>query len=226
MEGRVILAQMFSALDTATLSLAKELPLEWFVIIASFIEEVIAPVPALAVLMTTGSLAAIQGRTVPELLPLILLATIGKSIGAIIVYFLADKVGVLMVSKFGKFFEITPADIERLGSKITDGPRDYLILTLIRAAPIIPSSVVSVGSGLLKIPFRVYMVATVLGTIFRDGFFLYVGYTGTEFLSTLATDTDNVESLLQNGFILIVLMSLMYLFYRHRKKAHRQTPAL
>lgn len=215
---------MFSALDTATLSLAQQLSLEWFVVVASFIEEVIAPVPALAVLMTTGSLAAIQGRTVPELLPLILLATIGKSVGAVIVYYLAERVGGLMVSKFGKFFEITPADIESFSSKITGGPRDYLILTLIRAAPIIPSSVVSIGSGILKIPFRVYMVATIVGTIVRDGFFLYVGYTGTEFLSSLAGNTDNVESLIQNGFILIVLLSLMYLFYRHRKKARQQTP--
>lgn len=215
---------MFSALDTTVLSLAKELPLEWFVFIGSFIEEVIAPVPAVAVLLTTGGLAAVQNYTIIELIPLVLLAAVGKTIGAIIVYYLAKTIGMLIVTKFGKYFEITEADLERFSKKMTGGPRDYFILTIIRAAPIIPSSIVSVGSGLLSIPLRVYLVATVIGTVVRDGFFLYVGYTGTSFLSDLAFGADTLDSFIQNGFILLVLLGLVYLFYRHR--VHLQKKAI
>lgn len=209
---------MFSGLETYLLNLIETLPLEVFVFIASFIEEVLAPVPSAAVLLATGSFAAIQERSLSALIPLAFIAALGKTIGAIIVYFFSEKIGGLMITKFGRFFDITSDDVENLRSKITGSTKDYFLLIFFRALPILPSAVVSIGCGLLKIPFRIYIVSTIIGTLLRDSIFLYVGYTGTELLHALATKSTGVESLIQTIILAVIGVSLFYLYLKRRNK--------
>ncbi|MEY3784149.1 MAG: hypothetical protein RLZZ230_471 [Candidatus Parcubacteria bacterium] len=208
---------MFNYLETKLLLLAHSLPLEWFVLLASFIEEVIAPIPSLAVLLTTGSFAAIQGKTILTLIPLVLLAVIGKTIGSIIVYYFSNKIGDLTIIKLGKFFNINRGDLELLRNKITNTKKDYLLLTLFRAIPIVPSAIVSVGCGVLKIPLRIFIFSTVIGSLIRDGITIYVGYTGLKILHSIATSSATVESNLQTILITIVILSLAYLYIKQKK---------
>lgn len=205
---------MFSSLEAMLISLAHNIPLEAFVFIASFIEEVIAPIPSIAVLLTTGSLASIQHRTLIGLIPLALLAALGKTIGALIVYFFAEKIGGAFVSKFGRFFGISQADIENLGSKITGTKKDYLLLTLFRALPIVPSVLVSVGGGLLMLPLRMFIITTIIGSIVRDSIFLYIGYSGTELLNSFATNTASIESVMQTVLILLLGGAVAFTYYK------------
>jgi len=208
---------MFSEFEAILLSLIHTLPLELFVFVASFIEEVIAPIPSLAVLLLTGSFAAIQERTVIELIPLAIIAALGKTIGAIIVYYFSEKIGNLMLTKFGRFFDISPEAVKTFSESITGTPRDYLLLTLFRALPILPSSVVSISCGLLKIPLRLFIVTTVIGTIVRDSIFLYAGYQGTQLLGSLATHSATIESFVQMTFLTCVALVLVYLYLRRRR---------
>ena len=210
---------MFHQFEALLLSFIHTLPLEAFVFIASFIEEVIAPVPSAAVLLITGSFAAIQERPVLALIPLAIIAALGKTIGAIIVYYFTDKIGGLTITKFGKFFNVSHAEIKDFGKKITGGPRDYLLLTLFRALPILPSSVVSIGCGILKIPARLFIITTFIGTIVRDSIFIYIGYRGTEILSSFAYKTTDVESLIQTAIIGVLLLFLGYLYFKRSKKS-------
>lgn len=207
---------MFSGIEAYVLSLVHVVSLETFVFIGSFIEEVIAPVPALAVMLLSGSLAALEERTLVALIPLAIIAALGKTIGAIIVYYLSGKVGNVILSKFGWLFKVTPADIENLGKKITGGPRDYLILSACRALPILPSSVVSIGCGVLQIPFKLFLITTFVGTIVRDGIFLYIGYRGTTMLNDFANSTVSVESYLQMGFVAFLVGVIGYVYYKRR----------
>lgn len=210
---------MISTLEAALLSLVHTLPLELFVFVASFIEEVFAPIPSLAVLLITGSFAEVQGRTFLALIPLAIIASLGKTIGAVIVYFFADKIGERVVTKFGRYFGITHEAIKSFGNKITGSPRDYVLLSFFRALPILPSAVVSIGGGLLKIPLRVFVVSTFLGSIVRDSVFLYVGYTGTQLWSTLATNSASIESIVQGIIFIIVFSSLTYLYFKRKRIA-------
>lgn len=209
---------MFSGFENSLISLAHNIPLEVFVFIASFIEEVIAPIPSMAVLLTSGSLASIQHRTIIELIPLALLAALGKTIGALIVYFFAEKIGNGFIAKFGRFFEITQADIETLGSKITGTKKDYFLLTLFRALPIVPSVLVSVGGGLLKLPIRMFIITTIIGSIVRDSIFLYIGFSGTELLNSFATNSANIESVIQTIFLLLLAGGIGFIYYKRHKR--------
>ncbi len=210
---------MFQNLEAVLLSFINTIPLESFVFIASFIEEVIAPIPSSGVLLMTGSFAAVQGLTLLELIPITLIAALGKTIGAVIVYYFSDRIGDLMITKFGRFFGVTHESIQEFSSKITGGPRDYLLLTIFRALPILPSSVLSIGCGLLEIPRKLFIITTFIGTLVRDSIFLYIGFKGTEILSALAHQTTSIESMIQTVVILALIFSLGYLYFKRRKRS-------
>jgi membrane protein DedA with SNARE-associated domain len=208
---------MFSHIEASLIAHIETVPLETFVFIASFVEEVLAPVPSSAVLLLTGSFAAVQERTLIELLPLALLAALGKTIGAILVYYFSDKIGEAVVTRFGKYFGVTHEAITSFGKNITGSARDYLFLFAFRALPIIPSAVVSIGCGVLKIPFRLFLITTLLGTIVRDSVFLYIGYRGTQVLSAFATHSSNIESIVQGVFLLFLVGVLAYFYFKRKK---------
>jgi membrane protein DedA with SNARE-associated domain len=209
---------MFAQFEASLVSLVEKVPLELFTFVASFIEEVIAPIPSAGVLIITGSFAALQDRSVVDLIPLVLVAALGKSLGAIIVYFFSDKLSRYFFSRFGSLLKVSDEEIAQFGARITGTTRDYLVLTACRALPIVPSSAVSVGCGVLKIPFRLFIITTVIGTIVRDSVFIYAGYTGTDFLRQLTEQTVNVESYLQIGIISLIALIFGYLYYRRSRR--------
>jgi membrane protein DedA with SNARE-associated domain len=210
---------MFSHLETTLVGLVEEIPLEVFTFVASFIEEVIAPIPSAGVLLLTGSFAAVQERTIIELIPLVLIAALGKSLGAIIVYSFADVLSRYVFGRFGNFLRVSDADLRDLGARITGTTKDYLILTACRALPIVPSSIVSVGCGVLKVPFRLFMITTVIGTIVRDSIFIYAGYTGIEFMRRLLDQSVSVESYIQMGIITLIGLVFVFVYLRRRNKS-------
>lgn len=208
---------MFHQFEELILSWAEVLPLEVFAFVASFIEEVFAPIPSMAVLLITGSIASLQDRTLLDLIPLVMLAAAGKTIGATIVYFFADRIGSVVVDKYGKFFGVSNEAIASFGSKITGTPKDYLLLTVFRALPIVPSAVVSVGCGILKIKHKLYIISTLLGTIVRDSIFIYAGYTGVELLYNIINQSTTLEDLVQTIFLVFVGILLGYLYWKRNQ---------
>jgi membrane protein DedA with SNARE-associated domain len=210
---------MFSGLEQMLLSYINTLSLEMFVLIASFIEEVVAPIPSPTVMMLAGSFAAVQERTLYALIVLSLIGAVGKTIGAIVVYVVSDKAEDFVLIKFGKFFGVTHEEVEQFGTKLGNGVRDYFLLTGLRALPIMPSVIVSVGSGLLKVPMTLFIVSTFFGTIVRDGIYLYAGYAGTELLTSFVRETTNLETVVEIISLAILAILFFYILKRRRNKA-------
>lgn len=208
---------MLSHLEEILLSYIHSLPLELFAFIASFVEEVIAPIPSPSVMMLTGSFASMNGYVLPGLIALTLIAACGKTLGAIVVYFVSNRAEDFIMRKFGKFFGVTTENVTAFGQKFGNGWRDYLLLTFFRALPIVPSSLVSIGSGLIKIPFKLFIIATFFGTVIRDGVYLYVGFVGTEFLHSLITKSTSVESIVEIFGLFLFVLFFGYLYLKRRK---------
>ena len=213
---------MFDHLEELLLSLATAMPLPVFAAVSSAIEEIVAPIPSGPVMLVMGSLAQIQGYSLLMLLGLSLAATAGKLVGALVVYFVADKAEDLLAGRFAKFFGVTHAQIESFGARFGNGWKDYVLLTLLRTLPFVPSVVVSFGAGALKIPLRLFIVATIIGSILRDSFFLYLGYSGIGAADKILAYFSTVESFLQVVIVLGVMGTLGFLFYVHYKKTHKK----
>ncbi len=208
---------MFLQLEQFIISFAGQIPLPVFVFLATMIEEIIPPIPSPSIMIMTGFLAFIQDYPWYGLVALCILGIIGKTLGAWVIYFVADKVENLLTGHFGKFFGVSPGQIEAFGARLGKGPRDYFILIFLRAIPLFPSTVLSVGGGLLKISLRLFLVSTIVGSLFRSSLYFYIGYIGTNVAESFIKGTNTIESALQIIAVLAALLFLGFLYYRRRQ---------
>lgn len=153
-------------------------PLELYIFLAAFFEEVIPPVPSGFFYITAGSMAVTQEKTWIYLSFLAAVGAIGKTIGSYIIYYVSDKLEDVIVPRFGKFIGVSHADVESFGKRFHKGHRDDIIMFILRVMPVVPSTLVSVGSGILKINLRTYIVQTFLGTFIKNHLYLYIGFGG------------------------------------------------
>lgn len=214
---------MFAYLEELLLSLAFLMPLPLFAAVSSFIEEVAAPIPSGPVMLVMGSLAQLQGYSLVMLFGLALATTIGKLFGALVIYVIADKTEDIVLGRFAKFFGITHKQIESFGARLGNGWRDYVLLTILRALPFVPSVVISFGAGALKIPVRLFIITTIIGTVIRDSFFLYLGYAGIGAAEELLSRFSTIESMIQVFIAAILVIAFAALIYlRFIRKSERK----
>lgn len=205
---------MFSSIEILLLKSAETVPLELFVFIASFIEEVIAPLPSASVLLATGALAVVQGRELVGLVPLVFLAALGKTIGAIGVYYVARALGDTMVSRYGRWFGVNEGKVASFSNRLENTKQAFWLLTFLRALPIMPSALISIGGGVLKVHLGLFLITTLIGTLIRDSFFIYIGFVGTNAWQEWALHSASIESYIQIGVLVILLFIGIHLYRR------------
>lgn len=208
---------MFDAFTQSLVSLADSMSVEAFTFVGSLIEEIVAPIPSPIVMTLAGSLAASHGHPFAYLFVLSGIGAAGKTLGALFVYGVAYVVGNVFIEKFGRAFGVSNADVEKLSAKIGTGWHSVFTLTFLRALPIMSSAVVSVGSGIVRVSFPIYVVATVIGTVVRDFFYLYVGFSGVAAYRALVDGLDGIESAIQIAIGVLVVAFLGWLFWRRHK---------
>lgn len=179
---------------------AASVPVEIFAFVGSFVEELIAPIPSPVVMTLAGSMAATNGSPFWYLFVIAVIAAVGKTIGAIILYIVADKSEDVILSKAGRYIGVTHKQVESIGNRFKGTPRDYITLLVIRSTPIIPSAPISLICGLIALPKKMFIISTFFGTIVRDFIYLYIGFTG---LSAAAEITHGIEGI--SSIITIVL---------------------
>lgn len=211
----------FSKAEEVLISYAHTVPLEAFTFFGSLIEEIIAPIPSPIVMTVSGSLAAFQEKPLIYLLLLAVTGALGKVIGAWVLYTISDKAEDIVLNKFGKFLGVSHKEIEHIGSKLSNNWKDCVVLAIIRALPFVPSTVVSVGCGILRIDMKVFLPSTFIGTIVRDTVYLYFGYIGLSTFGSLLSGLNTLESVIQLVAILAVacVIGVIFLAKRNSKFA-------
>ena len=156
------------------------LPLEVFVFIGSFLEEIIAPIPS-PFIMGSAAVAAVENNyTWWGFLILAVVGSVGKTIASYILYVIGDKGEDVVLGRFGKYFKISHEQLEKIGSLFSKSWWDDIVLFFLRALPLVPSFFFSIACGVLKINMRSFLITTFLGTIFRNILLLLIGIYGWE----------------------------------------------
>lgn len=197
-------------------SYAFKIPLEVFVMLGAFVEEVLAPIPSPFIMTTAGTIAAGRGMAFPFIILLAFLGSIGKTLGAWVLYVVTDKAEDVVTGRFGKFLGISHEDIEGIGKRFGKGWKDDVTLFFLRTLPILPSAPISVGAGLIKLNMRTYLVSTFLGICVRNLIFLYFGYSGIETYKHLIEGFEGIESVTQ-VIVFLVLGGIIAWAYWKRK---------
>lgn len=208
---------IFVVLEQWLINWASHVPLEIFALVGSLIEEIIAPIPSPLVMATAGTIAQAQNKTLSYLFLISGISALSKTFGCWFFYVVADKAEDIFSRKLGKFFGFSHKDVEKIGKHFDGTKKDDLILILLRAFPIMPSTPVSVACGFIKLNMRTYLQSTVIGSFFRSFTFLYLGFSGLEVYRSLLEGIDNVQSIV-NIFIAVVLVVFFGLLYYKRGK--------
>lgn len=209
--------QLFVELMAYLEKLANYVPLEVFTFFGTILEEILAPIPSPFVMTITGSIAQAQGHMLGYLVVVALIGAAGRVVGTTFLYVVADFAEDIIIGKFGGFLGVSHREVEQIGSRFNGTARDYLTLIALRTIPVMPSSPISVVCGLIKLNYRVFAIGTAIGSVFRNLFFLWIGFTGLAATESFMEGFESVETVVQILFVL-VLIGGFYYYYRKRER--------
>lgn len=198
-------------------TLANTIPLDVFAFIGSILEEIIAPIPSPLVMTTAGTLAHTQNYTLLYLFWLAVVASLGKTISSWLYYVLADKTEDFVLTRFGKILGFSHKEVENIGRHFNGARKDDVILLVVRALPIMPTSLVSVVCGFIKLNIRTYLQSTFIGYFIRSFIFLYLGYTGIAAYGNVSANIVNIESIAKLSIAVVIVLLLGWVLYKRDK---------
>lgn len=214
-----IIEKLISLLE----QLAEHVPVELFAFFGSFIEELIAPIPSPVVMTLAGSMAATNGSAFWYLFVIAVIAAVGKTLGAIILYYIADKTEDVILSRAGKYIGITHKQVEQVGARFQGTAKDYATLLVIRSTPIIPSAPISLICGLIGLPKKLLIISTFFGTIVRDFIYLYIGFTGASAATEIIEGIEGASSIVTIILGLIGAGIFAYIAYKKYAPSSKRT---
>lgn len=208
---------MFQQLEQFVLNLAHSIPLEVFAFIGTILEEIVSPIPSPLVLITAGGIALNQDYTIAMLFALAGVAAVGKTIGNLIFYVIADKAEDILTGRFGKFIGFSHEDIQKMGRFFSQSNRDYFVIALFRAIPVMPTLPISLLAGFVRINLRGYLISSFVGLYVRCISLLLLGYFGSENIPYYMSTLDKGESVFKLLIIGLGIVAFIY-FRQNREK--------
>lgn len=207
---------MFDAVIHWLQATAQSVPLPLFVAIGGVIEEIIAPIPSPLVATLAGSIASAQGMSIPAVMLIGVVATVGKFCGATVFYILGIVFKELAVPRFGRYVGVSEDDLKRFGAHFNGSRRDVFLLTCIRAIPVMPSTPISLLCGTLNISARTFAFSSLVGFYIREMTFIILGYTGLSAMDQLMSGIDTAETVLKAVVVIATLAILGWLYWKRR----------
>lgn len=107
------------------------------------------------------------------LLPLLAAVLAGSLGGSAALYFLARRWGSPLLLRYGRHLRLKPESLDRAGERL-GGRMGFLSVAIGRLTPglLVPTSL---ASGLLRLPFRLFVAGVVLSEVAWNGAFLTLG---------------------------------------------------
>lgn len=200
-------------------TIGEELPLELFVFVGTFIEELFTPIPSFLVLVPAGAAAKVQDVAVWYLAVLAVISAAGRLLGAILLYWLADKFEDVLLGKGRKLFGYNHDDVENLGTRLSGTKRDWLVLLLLNMLPFIPP-VIPLACGFLKVRFIMFATTTFFGNIVSAASVLAVGYAGLQ-VATAIRQFELAGQVLMGIVVAGAAAWLIWRYAKSKKKPHK-----
>lgn len=196
--------------------LIRAVPLEVFVFIGTVIDEIISPIPAFIVLIPAGIAAHVQEYAVAYLLVLGIISAAARTLAGYILYLLADKLEDALFKGGRRLFGASHKEIEAIGKKLGKyrARRSWWALFTMHALPVFPGTLLSLGSGFIRLKPVIFLTATLAGSFVSALFFLYLGYAGVQ-TATLLSKLDKISQIIT--VVLLLGLVAWLIIWRRRK---------
>lgn len=183
-------------------------------LVGCFVEEIVSPIPSFVVLIPAGAAAHVQDIGWWYLPILAFIGAVGRLLAAMILYFIADKGENWLFGEGRRIFGVTHKQMESFGQRFSGSNRDLAVLFALNAIPVLPTSLLSLACGFIKIDFRIFVIATYFGSAVNAIIYMSIGYAGFEV-------ADSLRHLELAGQIvvglLVVALFVWYVRFRRRR---------
>jgi len=143
------------------------------IFLAALIETIIPPIPTLAVFPTAGFLASQQGIPLIGIIPMIILGALGATIGTSAIYFIALKLGRVVLLRYLKLIKISEKKLKRV--EIWFEKYGDKAVFLGRMIPVM-REMISVPAGLLQMRIPKFIMYTFAGSLIWSSATILAGY--------------------------------------------------
>jgi len=143
------------------------------IFLAALIETIIPPIPTLAIFPTAGFLASQQGISLIGIIPMIILGGIGATIGTSAIYFVALKLGRVVLLRYLKYVKVSENKLERV--EIWFAKYGDKAVFLGRMIPVM-REMISVPAGLLQMRIPKFVMYTFAGSCIWSAATILAGY--------------------------------------------------
>lgn len=172
------------------------------------LENLIPPIPSEVILSFSGF---ISKSTDLSLFLIIIFATLGSLIGAIVLYYLAYFIGLNLLNF--KFFKLCGLKKESTEKSINHfQKKGYKSIFFGRFIPII-RSFISIPAGLSKMNIRLFLVLTWTGSLIWNTIFVIAGFILQDNWDTLANFFEKYSI-----FIFLIAITLYIIIKKHKSK--------
>ena len=148
-------------------------------------------------------------------LKIVIPGTVASVLGAILGYYVGLWGGKVFIDKCQRYLGFSWADVELFGKKMTKSGL-AVSLFFMRALPIVPLSLVSIVSGVIKVPLRTFIIWTCLGSIPRCLVLALLGWQMGAGALGWAKGVNRFESVISLGIVAAVIGVILYLRKRAR----------
>lgn len=186
------------------------------------LEEIFYFVPSTLVQLSAGAILLGELQFSGDLLIKSMLwvgipAAIGVTIGSLPYYALGYFGGKPAIERWGKWLGVSWKSVEDFDKKLTKTWWDEIIFTGLRALPMLPSVVLSVGPGVLRLSMRTYILGSFIGTFIRA---TAMGFVGSRLGAGAVTFAQTIERAQTIGLIFFGATSMIvfYIWWRNKKK--------
>lgn len=195
-------------------------PWGWFgVFLAEVIEEIIVPIPSAMILLGSGFIflkGSVSWAFVGTLFfTVVIPATLGLTLGSLVIYGLAYKGGKPFLDKYGKWLGVGWSDVEYVTKKFETGVFDEWTMVLARVFPLIPSVLIAAFCGVTRMPYKKYIILTLIGAFFKSLLLSLVGWQVGELYIKYADVIGHIEN---TTLLLIIGSCIAFVVYRKSKQ--------
>lgn len=175
----------------------------WLIAGLMALESTIVPIPSEVIIPPAAYLAHTQGQF--SFLGVVLAGTAGSWVGAVVMYWAARLLGHPVIARFGRYIGLGPAKLELAERWCTRyGPPGVFLSRLL---PVI-RHLIGIPAGILRMDFRRYALATLLGSLLWVSVLAWLGLTVGQHPELLAGSLHRFF-----GLVLAVAVVLAALYY-------------
>ena len=156
------------------------------IFLAALVETIVPPIPTLAIFPTAGFLASQQGIPLIGVIPMIILGATGATIGTSAIYFVALKLGRVVLLRYLKYVKVSEKKLERV--EIWFEKYGDKAVFLGRMIPVM-REMISVPAGLLKMRIPKFVLYTFAGSCVWATITILSGYYFGEAIGLTSTLT-------------------------------------